>query len=92
MTDNLTFAHLKALSRQMLFGVNVHLSEYLTEPYDDWSRVRSPSRARRRMRRGFRQNNRTIQVPMRSALQMNGALYMHPETFKAVRAEIEVRR
>jgi len=37
---------------------DIHLikSDLLTDYYEDWSKVRSPSRARRRMRYGHKQN------------------------------------
>jgi len=59
-------------------------SLHMVKTVEDWSRVRSPSRARRRMKQGHRQNVVTRHVPRTDAITMdNGATYlMHPETAK----------
>lgn len=54
------------------------------EPYEDWSRVRSPSRAARRLKRGHRQNIVTRYKP--AAFQINGVIYAHPEIVRQLRA------
>lgn len=60
-------------------------SLYMTEPYDDWSAVRSPSRALRRMRYGCRQNVVTRQRPRKDAIVFNGVAHMHPVTAQECR-------
>lgn len=62
-------------------------TESATEAAEDWSRVRSPSRARRRMKRGFPQNVRHYRKP--AAYQMDGVTYIHPRLMKALRERID---
>lgn len=50
----------------------------MTDPVEDWSSVRSPSRARRRMKAGHPQRVRIIHVPKKEAYQMGNTLVMHP--------------
>ena len=59
-------------------------SIHMTEPFEDWSRVRSPGRARRRLRLGYRQNIVHRKVPRKDAVSMDGGrtYVMHPETVK----------
>jgi hypothetical protein len=60
-------------------------------PFFDWSACRSPGRARRRFKRGFRQHVRQYYKPRRDALSLDGGrtLIMHPETAAAARAAIQ---
>lgn len=53
----------------------------------DWSEVRSPSRARRRLKLGHRQRIKQIKVPKETAYVMHGGrtLVMHPEMAAALR-------
>lgn len=69
-------------------GLAIRTSYHLTEPYEDWSKVRSPSRARRRMKHGHRQRVNYMQRPARKAFQINGEIWMHPEMEKHMRAAI----
>lgn len=52
-------------------------SPHMTESFEDWSRVRSPARAARRLKRGYRQNIVCSRRPC--AVQINGVIYAHPE-------------
>jgi hypothetical protein len=63
---------------------NIHL----TVLFEDWSSVRSPSRARRRMQRGFKQRIRYLHIPDPNVYRVGSALHMHPETARKLRAEI----
>lgn len=65
-------------------GARVQESIHATEPAEDWSRVRSPSRAIRRMKQGHRQNVRYYRKP--SAYQIGGVIYAHPEIIRTLRA------
>lgn len=57
-------------------------------PFEDWSRVRSPGRARRR-RHKHRQNIRIYYVPAKSLLKLpDGTLVGHPQTVAALYAKI----
>lgn len=59
-------------------------SLHATEAHEDWSRVRSPARARRRLKRGFRQNIVHMRRP--AAFRINGVIYAHPEIVRQLRA------
>lgn len=64
-------------------GTSVHETLSAVEPYDDWSRVRSPSRAARRLKQGHRQNIERRYKP--AAFQINGMIYAHPEIVRQLR-------
>lgn len=59
-------------------------SLHMVESIEDWSRVRSPSRAERRRKMGHRQNVVVRLVPRKDAISIDGGVtYMiHPETAK----------
>lgn len=63
----------------------------MTREVEDWSRVRSPSRAARRLKQGHRQNVRLLQVPRKDCLSIDGGqtFVMHPETYRACAKVIE---
>ena len=65
---------------------SVMIRETMTavEPFEDWSRVRSPSRAARRLKQGHRQNIVHRYKP--AAFQINGVIYAHPEIVRELRA------
>jgi len=48
---------------------------------EDWSGVRSPSRAIRRRRRGFRQNVKMVKRAIPDAYRMGDTLVMHSATW-----------
>lgn len=60
------------------------------ETVEDWSRVRSPSRAARRLKQGHRQNIVTRYKP--AAFQINGVIYAHPEIVRQLRAHTRDNR
>jgi hypothetical protein len=62
---------------------------HMTDTVEDWSRVRSPGRARRRRKLGHPQNIVYRQVPKKDAVRFGDTLLMHPETAKALAAMIE---
>ena len=66
-------------------GLRIIENPLLTEPFEDWSGVRSRARGERRRARGFPQNVRTIQVPSRKIYRIGDALHMHPEMAKLLR-------
>lgn len=71
-------------------GIQIIESPYLTELIEDWSRVRSPSRAIRRRKRGFKQNIEYRQVPSPNACVMSsGKIIMHPDTARKVYEQLE---
>lgn len=59
-------------------------------PFEDWSQVRSPSRARRRRRQGHPQRIRFYYKPNPNAFHdpSNGVLYMHPATAAELRRKL----
>lgn len=60
-------------------GMRIIEDASLTDPYEDWSGVRSPSRARRRMGRGHRQNVVIKRTPKKDAYIIgNHTIVMHP--------------
>lgn len=74
-------------------GIRVIESVHMVEPWEDWSKVRSPSRARRRQRQGHRQNIAFRTRPSPGLIQTADTLYGHPETIaKAVRAIADKHR
>lgn len=71
------------------FGARFTLtpSLFLTIPGpDDWSEVRSPSRARRRMKRGHRQNIRATVLPDPNLYRYGDRICGHPETLEKLKA------
>jgi len=68
-------------------GVRIIESLEMVDYVEDWSRVRSPSRAARRRRRGHRQNIRIVAVAKKHAISLEGGrtLIMHPELARQFR-------
>lgn len=63
----------------------------IVEDGEDWSEVRSPARARRRLKRGFPQRIRTKYKPDPKIYRMGNRLFMHPAIADTLRKEIAVR-
>lgn len=61
----------------MISGYKIIINDQLTHTVEDWSDVRSPSRARRRRKRGFPQRIRFRQVPDQKIVRMGDMLVMH---------------
>ena len=74
-------------------GVWIIEDANLTETVEDWSRVRSPSRAARRARQGHRQNIITRTVPRKEAITFDNGktLVMHPAIADQIRKEIKAK-
>lgn len=69
-------------------GIRIIESEIVGEPYEDWSRVRSPSRAIRRLKRGYKQR---IVIRYRANGKcfqdmLNNVIYIHPHDAIKLRA------
>lgn len=58
---------------------------------EDWSRVRSPSRALRRRKRGHRQNIVITQLPDPNFYVLGDTMYCHPVMAAKFRAELRKR-
>jgi hypothetical protein len=67
-------------------------SDLMFDIVEDWSRVRSPSRARRRMKYGHRQNVISVKVPKPDFISLDGGrtLYAHPITMMKLRRALEL--
>lgn len=63
----------------------------LTETIEDWSHVRSPSRAARRLRQGHRQNIIYRTVPKPNGFVFGDTLVIHPDTARQLREMLEKR-
>lgn len=72
-----------------LRGVRIIEDSRLVDgPFEDWSRVRSHGRAKRR-RAKHRQNIRYFYTPSATALTLpDGSIVMHPEMAKQLRARL----
>lgn len=62
----------------------------LVDYVEDWSKVRSPSRARRRLRRGIRKSIPMKSVPNKTVYSIDNGrtLVMHPEVARAMERQI----
>jgi hypothetical protein len=54
-----------------------------------WARVRSPGRARRRLKRGFRQNIDVIWAPDPNVIVAGDMMIAHPAIIEKIRRKIE---
>lgn len=63
-------------------GMTIYAAEHLTEIV---CIARSPSRAKRRWRQGKRAVSPYARVPSRKLLQVDGKLFAHPDTLRALR-------
>lgn len=75
------------------FGFRIIEDELLVDTIEDWSGVRSPGRARRRLRQGHRQNIRTVQVPKKGAIAIDGGrtFVVHPAVAAELRRQIAAK-
>lgn len=80
------------ITRRADFGaVEIVESDMLVETVEDWSRVRSPGRARRRLAQGHKQNIRTVTRPKRDALMVDGKLYVHSAIAAEIRRQVNAQ-
>jgi hypothetical protein len=63
-------------------GMPVYMSLLHTVRHEDWSQVKSPSRARRRMKQGHRQRIRYLALPDPKVFVIDGTIHGHPETIR----------
>lgn len=69
--------------RPSYMGMEIRTSPYLTKKIEDWSNVRSPSRAKRRMKYGKKQNIVIKEIPSEEVLILEGkTIMMHPEIYE----------
>lgn len=79
------------ITRSSLYMCPARLVEslHMVDTREDWSGVRSPSRARRRRKQGHRQNIRFITVPKPELLTTaDGTIYGHPATIADMMAKL----
>lgn len=74
-----------------LGGIRIIEVEAIGDPWQDWSGVRSPGRARRRLKRGFKQNIVTRYRANGKCLhdKMRGVVYMHPHDAANLREHLK---
>jgi hypothetical protein len=62
----------------------------LVDYVEDWSKVRSPSRARRRLKRGIRKSLPMKAVPNKTVYSIDNGrvLVMHPEVARAMERQL----
>jgi hypothetical protein len=86
MSTTFNYADFK-ISHEMVATKFVE-TEHATVAAEDWSRVRSPSRTLRRMKRGFHNRNiRHYRKP--TSYKMGGVIYIHPTLARAVREQVK---
>lgn len=73
------------------FGLKIIESEHMVDgPFEDWSAVRSPARARRRRRKGYPQRIRTYWTPKPDLLRTSTGVFIgHPATVRKLRERID---
>jgi len=69
-------------------GMKIIVSEYLVDTIEDWSDCRSPSRAKRRLKRGFPQRLKTRSVPKKDAFIFDHKAMMHPELYEEFKRKL----
>lgn len=79
-----------AVAKLALPPMQIRESLLMTDTVEDWSGVRSPSRAIRRRRRGFRQNIKVKHVPKSDGFVIDGVVYVHPVTLALARAQLRI--
>ncbi len=73
-----------------VMGVRIIENDLLTVLAEDWSKVRSPSRAKRRLKQGHRQRIRHYYRPDPKAYKLpDGTVVMHPAMAQALRQRLE---
>lgn len=65
-------------SKPTLSGVKIIEDKFMVDYVEDWSKCRSPSRAKRRRRQGHAQHVFMREVPKKEIWQFEGSLIMHP--------------
>lgn len=68
-------------------GLQIFEDWLMVDIKEDWSRVRSPARARRR-RWKHKQNIDIVHVPKPEAIRMGNKVYMHPEMAAELRRQV----
>lgn len=71
-------------------GIRLIADPHMVDVVEDWSEVRSPSRAARRLRQGHRQRIRHREVPKPDIIHLTaeGVMVAHPATIDKLYARI----
>lgn len=72
-------------------GTKISINDQLmSETIEDWSKIRSPSRAKRRMKRGYKQNISFKIIPKEDiiVLKDQNLMVMHSQTLNKLQTEI----
>lgn len=77
----------EAQRTMILNGMRIVRSDHLTRMVEDWSGVRSPSRARRRRRQGHQQRIIYVQRDMPHGFVMYGTMFVGPATYDRLMRE-----
>lgn len=75
---------------QFSVGVRIVETIHMVDTVEDWSDVRSPSRAARRRRQGHKQRIKFMTVPKPYGIESNGVLFVHPDTARQIRETIKL--
>ena len=75
------------------FGMDIIVDdEVMSKWVEDWSKVRSPGRALRRRKRGFRQNIQMRKVPKPEFIQIGNKLIVHSEMLRELEKKLSENR
>lgn len=81
------------MTRQVSFAAPRFVESILaTEAAEDWSRVRSPSRAKRRLKRGFPQNIRHYRKPACFFVKEHNTYHIHPDLMRGLWTKMSEKR
>jgi hypothetical protein len=80
----------RAMAHASYAGMPVTLDINMTDSVIDWSRVRSPSRARRRQRNGKRKHWPMKYVAKQEVFKVGNRIIMHPEMWERLKRELGV--
>lgn len=71
-------------------GIRLIADRHMVDVVEDWSEVRSPSRAVRRLRQGHRQRIRYREIPKPDIIHLpgEGVMVAHPETIAKLYAHL----
>lgn len=72
-------------------GIRLIADPHMVDVVEDWSEVRSPSRAARRRRQGHRQRIRYREVPKPDIIHLpgEGVMVAHPETIAKLNVRLD---
>lgn len=81
------------LNTPMTFmGIPIYINDVLmSKTIEDWSKVRSPSRAKRRMKYGHKQNVVYRIVPREEVLVIDNKYFMHTQIYLKFKKQIEYK-